>query len=978
MREIIVSLMISSVVFLLSNIVYAQDYPKAQCPAKKTDNAFLPCKEKFLAPKAIGSQLVPYTGQELPSDGPLLDLFSEKWAINSKDGLLEATFNLVSGTADNPMLVGSKPYKVITYSGPSRLGGIVSSYNSLFPNQTLVAEPGDTIRLHINDKRLPLSELQDQTESYDPTDPVPVNSNIHYHGMLVSPTGNSDNVYRTFLPGGKYVSEINIPDNHDQGVNWYHPHFHRSTTAQVYGGLAGILQVGNVVGTDKRSVYGGLEQKLFVLNGFNLAESKKNPGMYELGPTAIGTSPHFSNPNPIAAQGGPDMAPKYAPMYMVNGQVNPIIEIRPGETQVWTMANVNPYSAYSLAVLKLDNNGAMDPEGQLFKSTLIAQDGNDHFTPAYTYFIKQRDLTKDTYVAPGERLTWAVTAPDEPGDYYLVNVVDAAYTNQVSNLPSMATFEPPTSYVPSVILATVRVKGEPDDRPIPQVEGTEIPKDYTTEPDFTRNISYDFDEHNFRGRINFGSFPDLAMAQSYSGDNERWVISTYSQVSHPFHIHQGQFVIEKIEYFEDQGLTKLRTDLPQNPVINDVPRDIDTFAFPGRSKTYIRLKASNFVGKFVMHCHVLLHEDSGMMVTVKVEPPRDASISASGASPGNSPEVVLTRATDGFKAGSFVAYDKEYKGGVDADAGQLTGVKHIGVTNYRAHIVTSKKSGSPLIHVFDYQNNNAQVLEFIPFEGKGDGATIAIGDIDGDSVGEIVVGSGKGLSPKVAVYKIIESDDGSLKENIVFEAPVLDKNYANSGVNIASGDVDGDNWDDIVLSHGPGATNRVMVLSGQLISRAENPAETIVVDTTKVTPGTQGLNIAADNLAGGYFQYPPVTEVGKNPPAPNPYRALIAVTPSEETDDPKVAMYYYKGGGGHSHGPYAEHGVLRIAGEFTPFPGGKSQVNGLDIDTIMTLVAKDNNPLIGLISSNGSGEQHISYFNILGDIETKDWATKEK
>ncbi|MCH7518550.1 MAG: hypothetical protein IH964_05920, partial [Candidatus Dadabacteria bacterium] len=320
------------------------------------------------------------------------------------------------------MLVGSKPYKLITYSGASRLGGIVSSYNSIFPNQTLVVEPGDTIRLNIEDKRLPISELQDTSESFDPTDPVPVNSNIHYHGVLVSPAGQADNVYRTFLPGNKDLSEIKILDNHDKGINWYHPHFHTSTTAQVYGGLAGILQIGNVVDTDKRSVYGDIKQRILVLNGFNLAPSKKHPGMFELGPAGLGTSPEFADPNPVAAQGGPSQAPKYAPMYMVNGQVNPIIEMRPGETQVWTFANVSPFSAYSLAILKFGKEGAIDPKGPLFKSTLIAQDGNDHFTPVKAYFIKQRDPNRDTYVAPGGRITWAVTAPTEPGDYYLINV----------------------------------------------------------------------------------------------------------------------------------------------------------------------------------------------------------------------------------------------------------------------------------------------------------------------------------------------------------------------------------------------------------------------------------------------------------------------------------------------------------------------------------------------------------------------------
>ncbi len=991
----------------MSNLnTYAEDYPEARCPAKTSDNAFLPCGEKFLATKAVGSSLVPYTGQNLPSDGPLLDLLSEDRSLRSENGLLESTFTLESGTADNPMLVGSKPYKVITYSGPSRLGGVVSSYNSLFPNPTLMAEPGDTIRLNILDKRLPEDKLQDTSESWDPTDPVPVNSNIHYHGVLTSPTGNGDNVYRSFFPGGKYVSEINIPENHDRGINWYHPHYHTSTAEQVYGGLAGILQIGNVVDTDKRAVYGGFKQRILVLNGLALAESRDHPGMYELGPTSFGTSPNFSNPNPDAAQGSPQYTPDYAPTYFVNGQVNPVITMRPGGTQVWTLANVSPFAAYSVAILKIGKDGMMVPDSPLFKSTLIAQDGNDHFTPVRAYFIKQRDVNKDTYVAPGERITWAITAPTEPGDYYLVNVKDSAYTNKVSNLPEMVTFEPPASFVPSLILATVRVEGEPVDEPAPAVEADFPPEDFEAEPSFTREIAFDFDEHYFRGRINFGYFPDVAMAQSYSGDYERWVISTYSQVSHPFHIHQGQFVIEKIEYFEDQELKKPRTDLPQNPVINDVPRDIDTFAFPGRSKTYIKMKASDFVGKFVMHCHLLLHEDSGMMVTVKVSPPREDSFTAVGSGSGNPPLVSLANASSGEDAGSFMAYDEGYNGGVDAEAGHIIGVEHIRRSKYESHVVTAKESGKPLIRVFDHTKGNTPVLEFVPFDGNGDGGTVALGDINGDSIKEIVIGSGKGIEPKVAVYKIMTSPDGSLKAELLYDMPALDGTYKDAGVRVASSDIDGDNWDDIVVANGPGAVNRLMVFSGQELSNGNRPKFSklvenkeidwdnfclpggklfkeknlaIIVDEVEPIPGNGGLNIAADYFAGGYFMYPPITTVGMNPPAPNPYRAMIAVTLSEAALNPTVTLLYYLGGGGHCNsGVYSEVGELRPAAEFSAFPGEKSPEGGLGLATALTTIANTSNPLIGVVSALGVDDQRISYFDVFGDIQTKPWAEPGK
>lgn len=79
--------------------------------------------------------------------------------------------------------------------------------------------------------------------------------------------------------------------------------------------------------------------------------------------------------------------------------------------------------------------------------------------------------------------------------------------------------------------------------------------------------------------------------------------------------------------------------------------------------------------------------------------------------------------------------------------------------------------------------------------------------------------------------------------------------------------------------------------------------------------------------------------------------------------------------GGHSHGNDAEHAELRDLAEFTPFPGEKSAENGLHLTTALTIVADPNNPLVGLVSSNGVDDQRISYFKLSGDMETKPWAT---
>jgi hypothetical protein len=158
-------------------------FTQARCPAQQGDAAFLPCAEMFFAHSAVGTSLVPYAGQDLPSDGPLLDLLSGDRAVRAVNGLLETTLTVTSGTPQTPVRVGSKPYPVITYQGASRLGGIAAGYDGMFPARSLVAEPGDTVRLTILDRRVPGEVIQKSPTAFDPTNPVLVLT-----GMSLAPS----------------------------------------------------------------------------------------------------------------------------------------------------------------------------------------------------------------------------------------------------------------------------------------------------------------------------------------------------------------------------------------------------------------------------------------------------------------------------------------------------------------------------------------------------------------------------------------------------------------------------------------------------------------------------------------------------------------------------------------------------------------------------------------------------------------------
>ncbi len=76
----------------------AGSFGPTQCQMQIENDAFIPCGETFMVQLGLGMSLEDYKGQTLPSDGEVIDLFDENHSFRSKNGLLEVTFNLMSGT----------------------------------------------------------------------------------------------------------------------------------------------------------------------------------------------------------------------------------------------------------------------------------------------------------------------------------------------------------------------------------------------------------------------------------------------------------------------------------------------------------------------------------------------------------------------------------------------------------------------------------------------------------------------------------------------------------------------------------------------------------------------------------------------------------------------------------------------------------------------------------------------------------------
>ena len=168
--------------------------------------------------------------------------------IQSRGGTLDATLNMVrAGFTSDPILYGGKPVfssppatnpqgdpPAPVYAMAYQVDAYGQSLPAQFPGPIFKLEPGDTMNFHVNDN---LADAGDAN--------VVFQTNIHTHGLHVSELSDGDNVYRELHPGEGMDVSIAIPDDHPRGVNWYHVHRHESTHPQVYGGLAGLLLVGD-------------------------------------------------------------------------------------------------------------------------------------------------------------------------------------------------------------------------------------------------------------------------------------------------------------------------------------------------------------------------------------------------------------------------------------------------------------------------------------------------------------------------------------------------------------------------------------------------------------------------------------------------------------------------------------------------------------------------------------------------------------
>ncbi|MEM8843915.1 MAG: multicopper oxidase family protein [Pseudomonadota bacterium] len=464
--------------------------------------------------------------------------FTEPPSLSSENGVLDMELTIESTTVE----VGGK--SVTTHL-----------YNDLFAPPTIRVKPGDTLRLKLNNKRLD------------------GNTNMHYHGTNVSPKEPADNVYIGIKPGESYQYEVEFPEDHPQGLFWYHPHWHGTTEYQIGGGLSGLLSVDGVL--DPWPELKDIRVRHMILRDVQIDKDGNVPN-----------PPDPGNPT----------------MRLVNGLLNPIIPILPGEVQLWRVGNIGADIFYDL---EIDGHKIYE----------LARDGIRHNQP----------VILDNLLLPTSARSEFLIVGGEPGEYIF-------RTREIDMGPGGDPH-------PKTTLATLVSSG-------PQVaDGAKIlPKIYPElsdlrDVDICCERTIDFSETPDGNDFcinNAGTNMDIINTRVRIGCVEEWTINNCTAENHVFHHHQLQFqVIKKngkevpFTGYQDTVVVDFRAVDKDNPTGRckcdeqgncydcTCPTDGDL-----HGSVVVRIPYTNPVieGKAIYHCHIGEHEDNGMMSTIEMSP----------------------------------------------------------------------------------------------------------------------------------------------------------------------------------------------------------------------------------------------------------------------------------------------------------------------------------------------------------------------
>ncbi len=507
------------------------------------------------------------------------------------------------------------------------------TYNGKTVGPMFEVRGGDTLTMKIVNKLPPnpvsspqlrgpvlVPVVHDSMEAMDPTphgpfkpadniDPMnnPHNfntTNMHVHGIqtiphLFEPLGTSNPAAEMIevQPGQSYRYDFPIPLDHPSGLHWYHPHNHGSTDVQVSNGMAGLIVVRGPI--DEVPEIKAAREIFMVVQTLDVNPSKKNKNLYEREYIS------FRSPQ----NGGYTFSTQFT-MITLNGQGINWVDNR-GKDKIYKQLplpqfNVKPGEVVRIRLLNGTNYLPLFLAIPGFDAWQIGFDGVNTLKPIYIDMsgkgvteVTPENLfsSKNRLAMSANRIELLLRAPQKPGTYTMKSLASDRIFFKLPALP-MANF---------VVSGNPVTMSIPKKLPVPTREYPVI-----EDKDIVNKRTFKFDQGartdllmGFGFTINGNLYQmDAVPTAVRVGTCEEWRFENTTEDAHPIHLHENSF---------------------QLTAVNDKPNDPmeiwDTFIIPPKvgninGSITFRVRFVQWYGKTVFHCHILPHEDTGMMQNI--------------------------------------------------------------------------------------------------------------------------------------------------------------------------------------------------------------------------------------------------------------------------------------------------------------------------------------------------------------------------
>jgi L-ascorbate oxidase len=616
---------------------------------------------------------LPAEAPGLPAADKLVMAAAQPGPTASHERVLDLNIVYTDGQIFNPATGVYDKVHLRSYQGPS------VDPAAPYVSPTIEIVPGDTIRVNLNNK-LPADPSCGPMSGHMPNKPHCFNgTNLHTHGLWVNPSGNGDNVLLSINPGVSFQYEYNIPGDHPSGTFWYHTHRHGSTALQVSSGMAGALIIrgdrlpSEAAHGDIDTLVKGMTERVMVMQQIQYAcrepdqNGKLGPiktnkdGTYRCDPGDVGKIESYDQ----FGQGKWGKSGRYT---TINGVVLPAFHTKQGQVERWRMIHAGVHDTISLTLVKMKPKARLAAKlSEAAEEKFIAQSCTGAVIPynlvaADGLTMAAAQATKIATFQPGYRFDALVAFP-EAGEYCVIDASSPGAGSVNGDTPGprlMGTVHVDAgtpvpdinAYLTDTLVARAQAAMPPAVRPAivadlkaglkltrftphPDIGDDEIkgpPQELTFFIDTSDKNNTKFEVGNTLKTEDTEAYdPDRIDRKLILGTADEWIMQSHLG-SHPFHIHVNPFQIVSITdpSGKDVSVAGSIDDAdggkidPQYAGLKGVWKDTLWIkglapAVPGGFYTVkVRTRYQRYIGEFVIHCHILDHEDQGMMQNVAV------------------------------------------------------------------------------------------------------------------------------------------------------------------------------------------------------------------------------------------------------------------------------------------------------------------------------------------------------------------------